>query len=456
MHCLAWTTIGAALTLTIAIPARAEAQDEAVPQTTPSQQAAPTSLTLARALEIGRQRSPQIRGARARAESAEANIDEQRANYYPTLSANLSANGAAVRDTQPTPPPSEGLFAFVNYTAAGTAATSVRWTLWDFGRTSGSVAAAEASHTSAAASQAGAELGVMSDVANAYVSYHYKEQLRDVTKATLTQREKLVVLAKGLIKAGLQPPLEEIRASARAEAARLQLATAEADVYDARAVLAALLSLDPGAPLRVAPPRLPRLDMDSALAMREAEHLPAVASATADHDARESAADAAQARYLPTISLSVDDYYRLTRSDKSDILLNTRQATAGLLVSVPIFDASIGPNLTGARAEASAAAATLEQTRRDVRTAAARAAFAVRTTAVALEHAKRSADGAAAVLQIVQARYIQGLSSPLELIDAESSDSDARIQRTQSELAHALAVVRLMVATGKKIVEEAP
>ncbi len=414
------------------------------------------SLTLSRALEMGRQRSMQLRGARAHAESAEANIDEQRAGYYPTLTANVAGSGAAVRDTQPTPPPAEGLFAFVNYTAAASAGTSVRWTLWDFGRTGGSVAAAEASHTSATASVAGKEIGVMSDVASAYVTLHYKEQLREVTKATLSQRERLVVIAKGLIKAGLQPPLEEIRASARAEAARLRLATAEADVYDARAVLAALLSLDPAAPLKVAPPRLPRLDMDSALAMREAEHLPSVAQATADHESREATADAAQARYLPTLSLAIDDAYRLTRSDKSDVLLNTRQATAQVVLSVPIFDASIAPNLTGARADAASAAAALEQAKRDARSDAARAAFAVRTSAVALEHARRSADGASAVLQIVQARYIQGLSSPLELIDAESSDSDARIQRTQSELAHALATVRLLVATGRKIVEESP
>jgi outer membrane protein len=440
MHRPAWLTIGAALALLLVLPARADAQEQ--------------SLTLSRALELGRMRAPTLRGARAHTESAEANIDEQRANYYPTLSASLTANGAALRDTQLSS--ADTLFPFTTYTAAGTAATSVRWTLWDFGRTSGSVAAAEANHTSAAASQAGTELGVMSDVANAYVTYHFKEQLREVTRATLNQREKLVIIAKGLIKAGLQPPLEEIRALARAEAARLQLATAEADVYDARAVLAALLSLDPAAPLKVAPPRLPKLDMDSALAMREAEHLPSVASASADHDSREATADSAQARYLPTLSLAVDDYYRLTRSDKSDLLLNTRQATASLVVTVPIFDASIGPNLTGARADAATAAATLEQARRDARTEAARASFAVRTTAVALEHAKRSADGAASVLQIVQARYIQGLSSPLELIDAESSDSDARIQRTQSDLAHALSVVRLLVATGKKIVEESP
>jgi outer membrane protein TolC len=442
MHRLAWTTIGAALALTIAVPSRADAQEQ--------------SLTLSRALELGRMRSPQIKGARAHTESAEANIDEQRANYYPTLTATVTGAVATNLDTAHQPPPGQGFYSFGYYSSMANGATAVRWTLWDLGRTSGNVAAAEAAHRSAAATQSGTELSVMGDVANAYVTYHYKEQLRDVTKATLTQREKLVVIAKGLIKAGLQPPLEEIRAAARAEAARLQLATAEADVYDARAALAALLSLDPAAPLKVAPPRLPKLDMDSALAMREAEHLPSVTSASADHEAKEATADAAFARYLPTLSLAVDDNYRLQRLSTQDATLASGAVTGSLLVSVPIFDASIGPNLTGARADAATAAASLEQARRDARNEAARASFAVRTSAVALEHARRSADAAAAVLAIVQARYIQGLSSPLELIDAESSDADARTQRTQSELAYALAVVRILVATGRKIVEESP
>jgi outer membrane protein TolC len=412
-----------------------------------------TTLTLSRALEMGRQRSPQIKAARARTASADANIDEQRAGYYPSLTANVTGIGVAARDTQPTPPPGEGLFAFVNYTAAASGGTSVRWTIWDLGRTSGSVAAATANHSSASAAQAGTELGAMTDIANAYVTLHYKLQLRDVTRATLAQREKLVVIAKGLIKAGLQPPLEEIRASARAEAARLQLATAEADVFDASAALAAILSLDPSAPLKIAPPRLPGLDLDPFLAMREAEHLPQVASATADRSSKEATVDAAQARYLPTLSLAVDDYYRFTRSDKSDVLLNTRNVTGSLVVTVPVFDASIGPNLTGARADAANAGAVLEQTTRDARGEAARASFAVRTTQAAVEHAGKAADGAATVLAVVQSRYIEGLSSPLELIEAESADSDARIQRTQTELAHALAIVRLFAATGRTIRE---
>jgi outer membrane protein TolC len=70
-----------------------------------------------------------------------------------------------------------------------------------------------------------------------------------------------------------------------------------------------------------------------------------------------------------------------------------------------------------------------------------------------LEHARKAAEGAAGVLTIVQARYVQGLSSPLELIDAESADSDARVAEAQTELAMALAQVRLYVATGRRIEE---
>jgi multidrug efflux system outer membrane protein len=409
------------------------------------------ALTLTQALAMGRRRAPSLRAARAHAASTEANVDEQAAAYYPTLSATLTAAGTGTRDTQPAP--AGGLFAYVDYSGAFTGATSVRWTLYDFGRTAGNVASAEAGRASAAASAASTALGVENDVANAYCNFYYKEELRHVAEDTLVEREKLVDLAKGLVKAGLQPPLEEIRAAARAEQARLTLANASADRDDARAQLATLLGLDPRSRPTVAAPRLPpvRIDLDSA--QRSAEELPSVASAYADYHSKEATASNAAARYLPVVSLAIDDSYVFTRHDSNRLFLDTRRASGSLVVSVPIFDASIAPNLAGARYDAVAASAVAEQAKRDARGEAVRATLAARATAVALEHARLAADGAATVLAVVKGRYLQGLSSPLELIDAESSDADARTARAQAELAQTLAVIRVLTAIGRPIVE---
>ena len=70
----------------------------------------PAPLTLARALELGRQRAPVLMAARAQARSAAAGIDELRAGYYPSVGIQVSASGATLRGTQPGPPPGGGRF----------------------------------------------------------------------------------------------------------------------------------------------------------------------------------------------------------------------------------------------------------------------------------------------------------------------------------------------------------
>jgi outer membrane protein TolC len=361
---------------------------------------------------------------------------------------------AAARDTQLLPPPATGLFAFVTYSGTAFGGLSLRWTLYDFGKTGNSVDSAEARRNAATSNIAAHELTVASNVANAYVTLAYKEKLRDVSKATLSQRERLAVLAHGLVKAGLQPPLEEIRAQSRADASRRDLATAEADVLDARAVLGSLLGLEPTAIVHVTVPKLPQIDTDAGAAMRAADRLPQVAQARATLESKNSAIDAATARYLPSLQLQGDGSYHFTRIDRSDLILNTRSASGGLVLSGTIFDPSISAGVDAARADAADAAADLGQAKRDARTEAARAAAATSASATALTHAKKAAEDANAVLTVVQARYVQGLSSPLDLIDAESADADARVAFTHAELAHALAVVRLFVATGRSLEEQ--
>jgi outer membrane protein TolC len=426
-------------TLGFIAPAAAHANDE--------------TLTLTQALERGRERAFALRAARAQAASADANVDEQWAGYLPTLSASLTGVANTTRDTQVKPPPERGLFVFVNSSGAGTGTASLRWTLYDFGRTAGAVAAARANHRSAVDGLAGSELRVMSDVADAYVNLYYKERLRDVARATLEQRERRVALAKGLIETGILPRLEELRTTARADAARVALVTSEADATDARAALASLLGMDPLVAVHVAPPRLKEPDPDVAGAARAADGIPSVRGAMETARAKTSIADGAAAKYLPALSLASDGTYRYSRYDTNTEATNTRSVTGSLILSVPVLDFSLGPNLRGARADAVNAAETAREIRRAARDEATRAALEARATLEALEQASAAAKEAAAVLAIVEARYVEGLSSPLELIDAESEDSDARAAFTQSELAHALGLVRASVAIGTKIVE---
>jgi outer membrane protein TolC len=414
---------------------------------------ADTQVTLQQALEIARRRSPALRAAAANAESERAQMDIQKANYYPQLTAQVGGQAAANRATNPLPPSGANLFLYVNYQGAGQGSLNAQWTLYDFGKTAGAVANAQGQLDGAVATVGLTDLTLLTTVANAYITLVFSEKLWEVTKQTLENREKLVILAKGLIKAGLQPPLEEIRASARAEAARRDVVGAEAAVVDARAVLAVILGFNPQSSLRVFEPKLGRLSFDVATAMRESAHLPAVAVADAAVAQYQGSIDAARAQYLPTLAFQGTASYTYSKYDTYDSVLSTGSATGLVTLTENIFSASIAPTLRTAEENKANAIGTADQARQDAREEAARSVEASVEAERFLDHARKAADAAAGVLAIVQARYVQGLSSPLELIDAETSDSVARVARTQAEFSYQLSIIRALVATGRKIVE---
>jgi outer membrane protein TolC len=415
----------------------------------------PEDITLTRALELGRARSAVLAGAIARAQSAGAAVSEQEAAYVPSLHASLSGAVAVNREAQPLPPPDEGLFVFGTRTEAGTGSAGLQWTLFDFGRTAAAVAAASDHHRSARATARQTELAVDRDVAVAYVDLYYAERLRDAVQTTFAQREALRAIAAGLVRAGLQPDVETARAAARAEAARVELANAETEVADARVLLASMLSLDPQVELRPAPPRIVAADADVQRALREAEGLPEVQAADAARAAGDETVSLARRRFFPSLGLDVEGSYQVTRYLGQGSVVDTRGASATAVVSLPIFDWSSFARLSGAEADARAVAAVAEQARRDARRDAARAAYRVRATAGAVEHARAAAASAADVLGVVEARYQRGLSSPLDVIDAESADAEARISLTRAERARALAEVDLLASTGRAIEEAA-
>jgi outer membrane protein len=412
------------------------------------------TLTFHHAMELGRKRAPELRSARANARSEDAQDDVARGAYYPRIAATVSGQAVNARTAQLIVPQQTGSFTYTNTAGTAQAAVSMQWTLYDFGKTAGAVRNADAQLAQAIANVGDTTLDVEQVIATAYMNLAYGEKLRDVAKQTLETRERFLTIAKGLIKQGLQPPLEEIRATARADASRRDLANAVANVLDARAVLAALLALDPSAPMSVEVPKLHRPGLDVNSAMRAAEHLPSVIEAYEGVHSAEAAADTAQAQFLPTISLQAGATYGLTRYDTFADTLNNRNASALLVVSGPLFDATLAPGVRAANEGAKRVRANADAVRRNAVEAASRAAIAVTMNETALTQARKAAEGSANVLTIVQARYIQGLSSPLELIDAETEDSDARTAAAQAELGYALSILNLCIATGTPFRED--
>jgi outer membrane protein len=418
------------------------------------------TLSLSQAIEMGVQNNPGVRAAKARTTAADAQTTIARAGYLPNLSveggAIVSGNGfdGSLPTRAPPPLPPEIASSNVAYQYGGIATARVNWNLWDFGKTSNSVASADANLDATAANQREIASTTAGTIAQSYLTLYYQERLFEVATATLATRDKLAAITRGLVQSKILPPMEEIRSSSRLEAARRDMERAKAGVDDARTQLAITLGMDPNAPLKLSQPKLAQAPLDPTGAVKEAESKRAALTASERAlESRRADSDAATSQFMPTLLVTSFGTMTFEHEDPLDFRQNRRSGQAQLLLREN-FDFSLFARVSQAKANEAAAEADLEATRRDVRSDAVRASISVRATTAQLEHAKKAEEGSQAVRAIVEARYIRGLSSPLELVDAEDADIDARVTRIQTELDHSLAVVRLCIATGRPIAEE--
>lgn len=406
-------------------------------------------LTLGRALKLAKQRAPEMKAARARVANAEAQIGVARAGYYPGLNVTGSVTEDAAADRRVFRP-SEPPLNFVNYTTLASAAAQLRWTLYDFGKTGNAVDSAEAARDAASAGALDSEAGLISAVANAYLDVYYTQRARDIQHQIVEDREKSFVVVKALVKQGISPAVEELRSRSRIEAARRDLETSESRLSEAKVALLAFLALDTKSDPKFVQPKLskPRMEMEAAAKEAE-EKKPSVVAAKALATAAEETVDSTRARYYPTIGINGDAHLRYTKLDIFDQWFTNRGASGTIMLTIPIFEPSNSSRLDASKAEAARAEATYEQARRDARTEGARAVVALSTSEKVLDHARKAAESTGAVLAVIRARFAQGLTSMLDLIEAETSDADARVLEVNAERAVDAALIRVYLATGR-------
>jgi outer membrane protein TolC len=405
------------------------------------------TLSLGRALELGKQTSALMGASRARVEGADARVTVARAAYVPSLTG--SASGSTGLGLGATRTKDGGLFTY-GYTSYGASGTArLRWTLWDFARGPSNIAA-DASLKGAEASLVASEADVLSDVATAYMNLVFRHELQQLIAETVSKREKSATITKALVKAGVQPQVEEFRSASRVESAKRDLANAASDTNVARVQLALLIGKDPSEQVVVTAPTFTNtLHAKTESAMNEAEvQHPSVQVAASNLRAQEANASQAFARYLPVLSLTVDGKFSYSYASPGNLVIPDRELLGQLVVSIPIFDLGTIGNARAAKADAQAAAASLRERKRTVRSDAAEAAESLISAEAVVDHARKASDTAEIVLTVIQARYAQGLTSALDLITVESDDLAAKSEMLRADFSRSLAAFKLLVATG--------
>jgi len=394
--------------------------------------------------------NPNVRAAAQRLVQAQAQLGVVRAGQLPTV--NVQAGISNARTSAET---SQGL-ALGHRSIEGnnySAGLGFSWELDLWGRVRRIVEAADAQALAAQDDRDGVLLMLSSQVATTYWQLRGLDAELAILRNALATRRESQELIEARFNAGLSNELDVSRT-------RIERANAEADLHEAQRqrntlehALAVLVGASPSTTLIAAnrdaavlpqPPSIPVGLPASLLGQR-----PDLASSVANLQAFNAQIGVAQGAFYPALNLT-GNYGYASENLRNLAQGSARQFSIGpLALSLPIFDAGRNrSNLKLARARYDEAVANHE----------ARLLTALREVEDALSDVQerqqqgdvqaQAQQAAARALQVAQARYERGVSTYLDVTDAQRSTLSADRAAAQIRTQRLLAAVSVARALG--------
>jgi outer membrane protein len=407
------------------------------------------SITRADAERLALKNNPRITASHLLALAAGQVTRETRSGELPQISAAITAekaeNGSRIG--------SEGLTDSRLYTHAGTGG-SLSQLITDFGHTRNLVATSKLQQKAQDQSALATEQDVLLATDQAFYRLLNAQSLLDVAKATVAARGDVQNLTSALTKSALKSALDLNIASADFSQAQLLELDAENGVASASAALAAVIAApadtlyDAAEDSEDAPPPPPSPDSSAAINASAQAQRPDLQALRFNAAAEEKFATAQQLQHLPTISaLAMGG---ITPVAPDGIFVPNWYAAGGVNLTLPVF--------TGFRIDAQAQEARFRQKAaekqaqdlsdniaRDVRVAVLNAQTAFRRIAVADQFRKQTAQA----LALAQTRYKLGLSSIVELSQAQLQSTQAAVAAVNARYDYLLSLRSLDYARGQ-------
>ncbi len=390
---------------------------------------APASYTLAQAVALAQERSPQVRAAREALRAAQAQLLAARAALQPSVGVSV-AGGLG---------PSGGS-AQVNL--------GVSYLLYDGGLRQAQLRQLEARVQSARENLAAVQAQVALSAVQAYLNVVLADQVVVLREQVLVQARTLLAGAQARVRAGTAPQADVVSAQAQLASAEVALLEAQANAQTSRAQLASLLGLDPAAPITVVvPPAPPAFALTEQEVRERALQRPEVRKAQADVLAAEAALVVAQLQGGITVSL--DGRYGL-------LTVGTPTGggtwSIGASVSIPIYDGGQrSAQVEAARANLEAARATLEQARLEAQREAVQAWLSWQSALAREAAARRAQEAAQEALRVAEGRYAAGVGSILEVAQARTQLASVQESLAQASAAWWTALAALRRAVGMSV-----
>ena len=400
-------------------------------------------LTLIQLTDIALSNNPQTQIAWATIRESRAGVALARAGYWPVVNANYSFminkqvnfSGSSVgRQTRYGP------------------SVSLSYLLWDFGNRSGTMDSSKFALTAAQLSSDQTMQDVILQVEQVYYQVLGLEALLKANKRNLKDSKTSLEVAQQRKKASLATIGDVYQAEAALASSNLALQQTQGNLAIAQGQLAVATGYSADTKLLLAPlqpvksPQLPQQDVTSLIKLAHQSRPELLASKAREQQAV-SNLEAIRGKGLPTLMLNANAAHNTSLLRGTSI--NTNSYSAGVSLSMPLFD-GFGDQAAKQQAQAAIdiAQATTKQLQQQVELEVWQAyqnmrtaATDVTTTLVQFKSAKQAAD-------VASARYKTGLDSILNMLTAQSTVANARVQRVQAQLNWFAALAALGHAVG--------
>jgi outer membrane protein len=383
---------------------------------------APVRLTLAEAEQIALKNHPAISAAEFNALATKERIAEAEAARQPFVTASFTGAGAP----ENTRIAAGGLNNPVIYSRLATG-FSVNQLLLDFGRTSRLIETSKFSSQADAERTKAARADTLLNVQRAYYAALRSKTLVDIAKYTIEARQLIVDQVSALVKAQLKSGLDLSFASTNLAEAKLLLATAENERRAAHAQLSEALGYPSAQEFDLVEEPLPDVEPLSIteLTQRALRERPEAVAARLDTESSRSFAAAEKSLRYPSVMATAGAGFIPNRVKS----LSNDYAAVGFNVTLPFLNGGL---YKARQSQAEFRARAAEKRARQIENAIARevtvALLDTNTAAERMTLTKQLIDHASQALDLAQARYDLGLSSIVELSQAQLAKTNAEIQ----------------------------
>jgi len=406
---------------------------------------AATPLSLEQAVAVALKQNLSYRAARVGVDAANAQLRQAESPRLP---------GVALRDTyQYVNPVAKldtpfGELPFSTTNATNVPLIGLQYTLFDGGLTAARVGQAAAGLAASRASEREARGAVVTAVSTAYYDLIAAGRLASVANRAVDVADQHLKQAQQLYTNGMIPKADVLRAETELANERVNAIGAANAVELAQTNLDNTLNVpltnvyEPTDDLTGAPP--PSFNLDALLAGARTDR-GELAAARASVTAAEAAVNEAKSGYLPQIGLTVAN----GNTQPAVVSGYHNQFSIGLSAVWTLFDHGYtSGRVAAARAGVEQAKIGLNQLEDGVELQVRQAYLNVNEATSRVTAAQRLADLAAENLRLAQVRYRGGVSTALELQDAELRNTSAQQTLVGAEVGLRESIVQLRFAAG--------